>query len=171
MSAFVRGPKLPASLIVLCAVLLAGACSSSPKPETAAVESGAAAPAGPASGSAEDFANSVPDRVFFALDSHDLDEADRQVLARQAAWLAQNSGVMVTVEGHCDERGSREYNMDLGARRANEVKMFLIAQGIDANRITTVSYGKEHPVDPRSTEDAWRLNRRGVTVIKALSAW
>jgi peptidoglycan-associated lipoprotein len=167
MSAFVHVLKLPKTLAGVCAVLmLAGACSSTPEPEIAASGTGAAViPAGPVPGSTEDFASSVPDRVFFALDRHDLDEADRQVLQRQAAWLAQYPSVMITVEGHADERGSREYNLDLGARRANEVKAFLTQQGVDGQRITTVSYGKERPVDPRSSEEAWRLNRRSVTVL------
>ena len=167
MSVFHCGPISLKSVTVLCAVLvLAGACSSTPEPEVAAVETGAAVPAGPEPGSPEDFANSVPDRVFFALDRYDLDEGDQQILHRQAEWLSRHPQVRITVEGHCDERGTREYNMALGAKRASAVKEFLIAQGIGANRINVVSYGKERPADPRSAESAWRLNRRGVTVIK-----
>ncbi|MFP3944491.1 MAG: peptidoglycan-associated lipoprotein Pal [Alphaproteobacteria bacterium] len=171
MSVFIRRAVSP--VISLPAVLLlAAACSSTPEPETAAVESGAAVqPAGPAPGSPEDFANSVQDRVFFALDRYDLDEGDRQVLLRQAAWLSSNPDVRITVEGHCDERGTREYNMALGAKRANAVKDFLVGQGIEPNRIKVVSYGKERPADPRSAEDAWRLNRRSVTVVKVAPAF
>lgn len=167
MSVFLRGPKSLRSIVALAAVLLlAAACSSTPEPEMSAAESGAAVPAGPAPGSAEDFAGSVQDRVFFALDRHNLDEGDKQILRRQADWLSRYPTVMITVEGHCDERGTREYNMALGAKRADAVKDFLVGQGIDANRIKIVSYGKERPVDPRSAEAAWRINRRGVTLIK-----
>lgn len=157
-----------ARLVGICAaLLLLGACASKDRTDVGAADTGASMQAGPGGtvpGSLEDWAMNVPDRVFFAFDSYDLDDADQQALQRQVAWLQQYPQVMVTVEGHCDERGTREYNLALGARRANSVKNFLASQGIDQTRITTISYGKERPVDPRSTEAAWRVNRRGVTV-------
>ena len=87
------------------------------------------------------------------------------MLSRQAAWLQKYSEVRVTVEGHCDERGTREYNLALGARRANAVKAYLIGLGVPAGRIETISYGKERPICTESTEDCWAQNRRGVTVV------
>ena len=107
----------------------------------------------------------VGDRVFFEFDRSDVTGEGRQVLDRQAAWLKQNASVNVTVEGHCDERGTREYNLALGERRATAAKNYLVSLGVDAARLTTVSYGKERPVALGSSEDAWAQNRRAVTVI------
>ena len=111
------------------------------------------------------FITNVGDMVFFALDKSDISTAASEVLSRQAAWLQTNPGVMIVIEGHCDERGTREYNMALGERRANAVKEYLISQGITASRIDTISYGKERPVVVGSNEQAWSQNRRGVTSI------
>ncbi|NIQ96934.1 MAG: OmpA family protein, partial [Desulfuromonadales bacterium] len=112
--------------------------------DVAAVDTGASVEpsgsSGPVPGSLEDWSMNVPDRVFFALDRYELDDADRQALQRQVAWLKQYPQVMVTVEGHCDERGTREYNLALGARRANSVKNYLVSQGVDGSRVTTISY-------------------------------
>ena len=119
-------------------------------------------------GSREDFLRSVGiagDRVFFDTDQYDLDDRDRATLDAQAAWLQQNTGVRVTIEGHADERGTREYNLALGERRANSVKNYLVALGVDQNRVTTISYGKERPAVPGSSEEAWAQNRRGVTTV------
>jgi len=116
-------------------------------------------------GSQEDLEINVGDRVFFAFDSAALDDAARQTLERQAAWLKQYPAVSVTIEGHCDERGTREYNLALGDRRANAVKAYLVALGISPDRIRTISYGKERPADPGHDETAWALNRRAVTVV------
>lgn len=154
---------------ISAALLLLGACASNDDTQVATTDTGASMQphsqsSGPVPGSLEDWSMNVPDRVFFALDQYDLDGSDHQALQRQVAWLQQYPQVMVTVEGHCDERGTREYNLALGARRANSVKNYLVSEGIDPSRITTISYGKERPVDPRSTEAAWRVNRRGVTV-------
>ncbi|MFP3944490.1 MAG: peptidoglycan-associated lipoprotein Pal [Alphaproteobacteria bacterium] len=146
------------------ALLLLGACASKDEPVVTGDNTGASAqPEGATTNPMSEWSE-VPDRVFFALDSSSLDAADREALQRQVAWLQEYPQVMVTVEGHCDERGTREYNLALGARRANAVKNYLVSQGVDPSRITTISYGKERPVDPRSTEAAWRVNRRGVTV-------
>jgi peptidoglycan-associated lipoprotein len=117
-------------------------------------------------GSRADFMQSVPsDRVFFALDSYTLDEKDRAVLDAQAAWLARNRNVRVTIEGHCDERGTREYNLALGDRRANAAKNYLAARGVDPSRMTVISYGKERPEALGSDEESWAKNRRAVTVV------
>ncbi|WP_199554332.1 peptidoglycan-associated lipoprotein Pal [Sandaracinobacteroides hominis] len=105
------------------------------------------------------------DTVLFALDSYGLDEPARQILGAQAGWLAQNSNVRVTIEGHADERGTREYNLALGERRANAAKNFLAAQGVDADRMSIISYGKERPAVDGSNEEAWAKNRRAVTVV------
>ncbi len=117
-------------------------------------------------GSRADFlAEAGSDRVFFAFDSYSLDAEARDTLGRQAAWLARYPGVRVTIEGHADERGTREYNLALGERRANAARTFLVAQGIGADRISIISYGKERPAVEGSNEEAWAQNRRAVTVL------
>lgn len=113
----------------------------------------------------EDLVVNVGDRVFFGYDKFDLTPEARATLDRQAAWLNQYPRVTVTVEGHADERGTREYNIALGERRANSVKNYLLARGVDANRIATTSYGKERPAVLGSNEAAWAQNRRGVTTV------
>ena len=111
-----------------------------------------------------ELASGVPDRVFFATNEIILTTASRETLRKQAAWLRQNSDVTVVVEGHADERGTREYNLALGERRANSVKDYLMTYGISGNRISVISYGKERPVDSGSNPLAWSKNRRSVTV-------
>jgi peptidoglycan-associated lipoprotein len=118
-----------------------------------------------APGSVADFQNSAGDTVFFAFDSFALSSEARTTLTRQAAWLQSYSGVTIRLEGNCDERGTREYNLALGERRANAARDFLVSQGVDPSRITIVSYGKERPRDPRSNEAAWAVNRNSQTVI------
>jgi peptidoglycan-associated lipoprotein len=113
----------------------------------------------------DQFVVDVGDRVFFAFDRFDVETDQKKVLEAQAAWLKKFSAVTVTIEGHADERGTREYNLALGERRANAVKEYLIYLGIDAKRIKTVSYGEERPVALGSDESAWAQNRRGVTVV------
>lgn len=116
-------------------------------------------------GSKEDFLQQVgSDRVFFGTDIYDLDAEARSILDRQAEWLAKYPNVRITVEGHADERGTREYNLALGDRRANSAKNYL-ASKIDTSRISTVSYGKERPAVAGSDESAWAQNRRAVTVV------
>ncbi len=107
----------------------------------------------------------VGDRVFFAFDKYSLKAKARQTLERQATFLKNNPGVKVMLQGHADERGTREYNLALGDRRANAAKDYLIALGIDPNRVTIISYGKERPAVAGSNEAAWSQNRRAVTVI------
>ncbi|MBD1167877.1 peptidoglycan-associated lipoprotein Pal [Pelagibacterales bacterium SAG-MED06] len=109
-------------------------------------------------------ADGVPDRVFFATNESILTTASRETLRAQAAWLRQNSSINVVVEGHADERGTREYNLALGERRANSAKDYLMTYGISSDRISVLSYGKERPVDAGSNTLAWSKNRRSVTV-------
>jgi peptidoglycan-associated lipoprotein len=158
----------------LSAALILGACTHKQEavntaPPPAPPPPMAAAPAPVTSsiipGSAEDFRVNVGDTVHFAFDQYNVEDADKSILSRQAAWLQRYPQVRVSVEGHADERGTREYNLALGARRANAVKEFLVAQGVSTGRVETVSYGKERPVCTESSEGCWAQNRRGVTVI------
>ena len=112
----------------------------------------------------EYLAKGVPDRVFFATNESVLTTASRDTLRKQAAWLRKNPSINVVLEGHADERGTREYNLALGERRANAAKDYLMTYGISANRISVISYGKERPVDSGSNPLAWSKNRRSVTV-------
>jgi peptidoglycan-associated lipoprotein len=116
-------------------------------------------------GSEQDFKVNVGDTVHFAYNEYAVQDTDKSTLSKQASWLSRYPSVKLTIEGHCDERGTREYNLALGARRANAVKEFLVAQGVSAARLETVSYGKERPICTDSTEDCWAQNRRGVSVI------
>ncbi len=116
-------------------------------------------------GSAEDFQNNVGDRVFFVEDQSTLSPEAQETLRKQAEWLQQYPGVMVQVEGHADERGTREYNIALSARRATAAREFLIAQGVDGKRISSIAYGKERPAALCDAEQCWSQNRRAVTVI------
>ena len=106
----------------------------------------------------------VPDRVFFATNESVLTTASRDTLRKQATWLRANSEITVVLEGHADERGTREYNLALGERRANAAKDYLMTYGVSANRISVISYGKERPVDSGSNPLSWSKNRRSVTV-------
>lgn len=121
---------------------------------------------GPAPGSQQDLVVNVGDRVFFGYDQHDLTMEGRNTLERQAAWMRQYQNIRVTIEGHADERGTREYNLALGERRAQSARNYLVALGIDPSRITTISYGKERPAVVGSNEAAWAQNRRAVTVVE-----
>ena len=112
----------------------------------------------------EYLASGVPDRVFFATNETILTTASRETLRKQAAWLRKNSSINVVLEGHADERGTREYNLALGERRANSAKDYLMTYGISSDRISVISYGKERPVDSGSTPLSWSKNRRSVTV-------
>jgi len=112
----------------------------------------------------EYLASGVADRVFFATNESDLTTAARETLRKQAAWLRKNSKITVVLEGHADERGTREYNLALGERRANAAKDYLMTYGISSDRISVLSYGKERPVDSGSNPLAWSKNRRSVTV-------
>ena len=111
-----------------------------------------------------ELAKGVPDRVFFATNESILTTKSRDTLRKQAAWLRENTNVNVVIEGHADERGTREYNLALGERRANAAKDYLMTYGISADRISVISYGKERPVDAGSNPLSWSKNRRSVTV-------
>jgi len=117
------------------------------------------------SGSQEDLIVNVGDRVFFNYDSAELDTDAKELLQDQVAWLKQYSDVSVIIEGHCDERGTREYNLALGEKRAQSVKNYLINLGISADRVSTISYGKERPAVVGSSDGAWAQNRRSVTIV------
>ena len=112
----------------------------------------------------EYLADGVPDRVFFATNESVLTTASRDTLRKQAAWLRKNSDINVVLEGHADERGTREYNLALGERRANAAKDYLMTYGVSGKRISVISYGKEKPVNPASSPLAWSQNRRSVTI-------
>lgn len=117
-------------------------------------------------GSQQDLAQNVGDTVFFGYDRYDISDEARTTLDRQASWLQQYSNLSITIEGHADERGTREYNLALGERRANAVKNYLVARGVSGSRINTISYGKERPAVVGSDESAWAQNRRGMTVVQ-----
>jgi len=116
-------------------------------------------------GSQEDLIVNVGDRVFFNYDSAELDTDAKELLQDQVAWLKQYSDISVIIEGHCDERGTREYNLALGEKRAQSVKNYLINLGISADRVSTISYGKERPAVVGSSDGAWAQNRRSVTIV------
>jgi peptidoglycan-associated lipoprotein len=123
------------------------------------------APIGPIPGSVQDFVVNVGDRVYFDYDKFTVRADAEPILSSQAAWLARYPSVNVRIEGNADERGTREYNLALGARRANSIKDFLVAHGVSASRIETVSFGKEKPIDAGTTEEAYAKNRNGHTAI------
>ena len=116
-------------------------------------------------GSQEDLIVNVGDRVFFGYDSSELDSDAKELLQDQVAWLKQYPAVSVTVEGHCDERGTREYNLALGEKRAQAVKNYLLSLGIPSERVSAISYGKERPAVVGSNDNAWSQNRRSVTLV------
>jgi peptidoglycan-associated lipoprotein len=166
--------RLATLSLLLAGVGLAG-CANKPKelppqPVAASTSTREAAPlppqpAGPVPGSQSDFlASVISDTVHFELDKYNIDPESEGILRSQAQWLARYPGKAVTIEGHCDERGTREYNLALGERRANAAKNYLIGLGVDAGRISTVSYGKERPVALGSDEASWAKNRRAVTI-------
>jgi peptidoglycan-associated lipoprotein len=149
---------------VLVAVLAVSACANKQAEESMASVPGAAAP-----GSAQDFVVNVGDRVFFETDSSELTATARATLDKQATWLTQYSRYNFTVEGHADERGTREYNIALGARRAQAVREYFTARGVQATRMRTVSYGKERPVAICDNISCWSQNRRAVIVLGVTS--
>ncbi|MFP4519457.1 MAG: peptidoglycan-associated lipoprotein Pal [Oceanicaulis sp.] len=157
--------------------LFAAACATQPEPyvepevvedqEETVAEDTTPAETGPVAGSVEDFEVTAGDRVFYGFDQATLTSEARETLRRQAAWLSSYPSVRVLIAGNADERGTREYNLALGARRANAARDFLVSQGVDPSRIETVSYGKENPVCRESTERCWALNRNATTVIQS----
>ena len=154
----------PLTIAILGAAALLAACSET----DSAIDSSATAGAGDfpqATSTLEYFNVVVGDRVFFDTDRHELTAEAQYVLSKQAQWFAANPGATAVIEGHADERGTREYNLALGARRANSARAFLIGQGVEGSRLRTVSFGKERPVALGSDQQAWSQNRRGVTVV------
>ncbi|MBI4969394.1 MAG: peptidoglycan-associated lipoprotein Pal [Rhodospirillales bacterium] len=161
-------------LSVFAAVAFLAACSSDADQKAATSGTGqAAAPAAPAApstipmvapGSVDEFVKNVGDRVYFDFDKYEVKPEARAQLDRQVDWFKRYPQWKITVEGHCDERGTREYNIALGERRANAVKEYLVAKGVATARIKTISYGKERPAAIGSNEAAWAQNRRGVSV-------
>lgn len=123
------------------------------------------APSGALPGSAQDFVVNVGDRVYFDTDAHDIRDDAQPVLQGQAGWLRRYPNVRVRIEGNADERGTREYNLALGARRANAVRDFLVGQGVASSRISTISFGKEQPLDPGTGEESYQRNRNARTAI------
>jgi peptidoglycan-associated lipoprotein len=123
----------------------------------------------PVPGTQEDLELTVGDRVFFDYDSAVLSPVATETLDRQGAWLQQYGNISVTIEGHADERGTREYNLALGDRRATAVKNYLVALNIRPERVLTISYGEERPADPGNDETAWANNRRSVTVVTTVN--
>ena len=154
-----RLAELKIALICCCFLALA-ACSKKNQPNLEGDGAGTAVP-----GSEKDFAINVGDRIYFIVDTSTLTPEAQETLRRQAAWLKQYPNVTVQVEGHSDERGTREYNISLSARRATTTREFLIAQGVEKSRISTIAYGKERPAALCDAEECWSKNRRTVTVI------
>ncbi len=156
----------PIALALVAALAISG-CASKQTPNNAAdLGLGGAGGAGAATpGSSQDFTVNVGDRIFFDTDSSVIRADAQQTLARQAQWLNQYRSYSITVEGHADERGTREYNLALGARRAAAARDFLVSNGVDGNRVRTISYGKERPVAVCDDISCWSQNRRAVTVI------
>ena len=147
--------------LVLMAGVILTACATTKKVETTGQLQGDVYTG---TDTVEYLASGVPDRVFFATNESILTTRSRDTLRKQATWLRENSGISVVLEGHADERGTREYNLALGERRANAAKDYLMTYGVSASRISVISYGKERPVDAGSNPLSWSKNRRSVTV-------
>ena len=159
---FVRTARFAVALV---AALAAAACANKANELGAGVGGAGAAPPG----SQQDFVVNVGDRVFFESDSTDLTPQSRATLDKQAQWLATYNRYAFTIEGHADERGTREYNVALGAKRAEAVRAYLASRGIEPSRMRTISYGKERPVAVCDDISCWSQNRRAVTVLNASS--
>jgi peptidoglycan-associated lipoprotein len=158
IAAIARNP----AIIALFAALAIAGCASKKAPNSAA-DLGLGGPGAP--GSAQEFSVSVGDRIFFDVDSSVVRADAQQTLARQAQWLAKYTQYSITIEGHADERGTREYNLALGARRAAATRDYLVGRGVASNRLRTISYGKERPVAVCDDISCWTQNRRAVTVL------
>ncbi|MBA3879534.1 MULTISPECIES: peptidoglycan-associated lipoprotein Pal [Sphingomonas] len=169
--------KLTTNLMFTAALLAVAGCASKPKdiatlgpstepPAQTNTGTGSTVTDTVVPGSAADFKRSVAsDTIRFALDMYDIDPEARAILDTQAAWLLKYPNARATIEGHCDERGTREYNLALGDRRATAAKNYLAAKGVDPSRLTTISYGKERPIALGSDEASWAQNRRAVTIV------
>jgi peptidoglycan-associated lipoprotein len=157
---------------VLGMAVLATACASKKAtgPDVVATQNGSVGASSVTPGSQSDLETNVGHRVFFGYDQYSLTGEAQATLQRQAQFLQQYPNVRIQIAGNCDERGTREYNLALGARRAEAARAYLVSLGVASSRITTVSYGKERPIDSRSTEDAWALNRNATTTIVSAGA-
>jgi peptidoglycan-associated lipoprotein len=143
-----------------------GEMNSNVTASPAPVDQAATNPNAAAAGTQQDLVQNVGDRVFFGYDKYDLSPEARTTIEKQAQWLKTYPHINVSIEGHCDERGTREYNLALGEKRATAVRNYLVALGIEASRLQTISYGKERPAVTGSDEAAWAQNRRGVLVVQ-----
>ncbi len=153
-------------IAILLTLVFVSACQTKPVDTAGAGAGGAAGMDGTVTpGTQADLENNVGDRVWFEFDSSNLTAEAQATLTRQATWMAANPSVTLTVEGHADERGTREYNLALGERRANKAKEFLISAGVSSTRLSTISYGKERPAVVGNDEEAWKQNRRAVSVV------
>ncbi len=163
--------RIATGLMLASTIALAACQKKAPEelpPPPTATPAPAPAPTGPTVGSQQHFVDAVGQEntvVYFDTDRFNIDAEDQAKLQRQAQYFNQYSGVTFTVEGHCDERGTRDYNLALGERRANAAKNYLASIGVDPSRIDVISYGKERPAALGSTEEAWAQNRRAVTVV------
>ncbi len=153
------------AILALAAVLAVSGCASRNQVPNNAAELGLGQGGAGTPGSSQDFTVNVGDRIFFDTDSSAIRADAQQTLTRQAQWLMQYSNYAITIEGHADERGTREYNLALGARRAAATRDFLVARGVPAQRIRTISYGKERPVAVCDDISCWSQNRRAVTAL------
>ena len=149
-------------LAVICAAFLAAAGCSKKNTPVLDAEAGSATP-----GSVAEFQTVVGDRIYFIVDRSDLTPEAKDTLMKQAEWLKRYSNVTVQIEGHADERGTREYNIALSARRSTVTREYLVAQGVEPSRATTIAFGKERPVALCDAESCWSQNRRSVTVVTA----
>ncbi|MEO1091082.1 MAG: peptidoglycan-associated lipoprotein Pal [Pseudomonadota bacterium] len=156
--------------VLACILVLAGCARNTPEePVLDSAVTGAGNASGPLAGSQAALQAAAGDTVYFAFDSSVVRPESQAVLRQQAAWLQQNPNVRVAIEGHTDERGTREYNIALGERRANAVRTYLIGLGVPASQMTTVSYGEERPASVGSGEQSWAANRRAVTSVLGTS--
>ena len=158
---------------IFASLALISACASTGPdvdPNAGADTGASTEPTGPVPGSQADLEDAAGHRVFFDYNQYTLTAEAQSTLARQAAWLKEYPETRVLLAGNCDERGTREYNLALGARRAEAARAYLVSLGVDASRITTVSYGKERPIDARSTVAAWSVNRNATTTITGVGA-
>ena len=152
--------------VILSMLIFAVACQTKPVDVSGAGAAGESADGVVKPGTQQDLEANVGDRVFFPFDKSNIDDQAKSTLDRQVAWLNANPSVKLMVEGHADARGTREYNLGLGERRANNVKNYLTSAGIDSARLSTISYGKERPAVLGEGEEVWRQNRRGVSVVQ-----
>jgi peptidoglycan-associated lipoprotein len=167
LAACASDEEMPAPMMTAASAPAPAPAPMAPRPAPAPAPMAAPAPAGVVPGSLTDFQQNVGDRVLFGYDRSDVEDTGRSTLQKQAAWLQRFPTVVLTIEGHADERGTREYNLALAARRAQAVRDYLVSLGVSGARIETISYGKERPMCVQSNDGCWAQNRRGVSTIKS----